>query len=216
MIMYYIIFTEIRTSTDIENKWLFISSAIFLFHFLTSCITGGTTAFTGNVGMIKKMYLPKEVLVLAKAISSMIICIIGNGIVIAIMIITSYPINWIYVLTLPFLLILAFIFGLGCIFLLSSITVYIRDVQYALNSLAIALFIMTPMRYMAEDATGIVGTIIWYNPLTYYIEWNHQILYWGVSPNIYYVLMCILISIVTMIIGYAAFRKLKHGFVKRL
>lgn len=149
MAMYYIIFTEIRVDPHIENRWMFISSAIFLFHFLTSCITSGTTVFTGNAGMIKKMYLPKEILILARATSSMIVCIIGNIVVICLIIITSYPLDWMYVLTLPVLLALSFLFGIGCILLLSSVAVYVRDIQYALGSLGIALFIMTPMRYMA-------------------------------------------------------------------
>lgn len=216
MIMYYIIFSEIRTGSNIENKWLFISSAIFLFHFLTSCITGGTGAFTSNVNMIKKMYVPKEIFVLSKAISSMIICLIGTVIVMIAMIVTSYPMDWTFVLTLPLLLFLSFIFGIGCIFFFSSITVYIRDIQYALGSLGIALFVMTPMRYMASDAEGLLATLIWYNPLTYFIEWDHQILYWGIAPSINYIVASLILSILALFVGYATFRKLRRGFVKRL
>ena len=216
MIMYYIVFSEIRSESGIENRWLFIGSAIFLFSFLTSCITGGTNAFTGNAGMIKKMYIPKEILVLSKALSSMIVCIIGNLIVILVMIVTSYSIDWIYVFTLPLLLLFALVFGIGCTFFLSSIAVYVRDIQYALGSVGIALFILTPMRYMAEDATGLLGTIIWLNPLTYFIEWNHQILYWGIAPSLDYVSICAILAFVMLIIGYVVYRKLKSGFVKRL
>ena len=74
MVMYYIMFTEVRSGSSIENRWLFIGSTIFLFNFLTGCIVGGTNVFTGNVGLIKKMYMPKEILVLARTISSMIVC----------------------------------------------------------------------------------------------------------------------------------------------
>ena len=216
MIMYYIIFTEIRGDGGIENKWAFISSAIFLFHFLTSCRTGGTSAFTGNAGMIKKMYLPKEILVLSKAISSMIVCLIGYAVVIIVLIITAYPINFLYLLFLPLILLLAFVFGVGCIFMLSSIAVYVRDIQYALGSVGIALFIMTPMRYMASEATGILSVLIWYNPLTYYIESVHDIIYWGTVPGPMNLGMCTILAIAMLIAGYAVFRKLRHGFVKRL
>ncbi|MBE6526662.1 MAG: hypothetical protein E7Z63_02690 [Thermoplasmata archaeon] len=216
MLMYYVIFTEIRTSTSIENRWVFISTAIFLFHFLTRCIVGGTNAFTGNAGMIKKMYLPKEILVLANAISAMIVCIIGYFIVLVTLVITGYPIDIVCLLTLVPLLILAFIFGVGCIFLLSSLTVYVRDIQYALGSMGIALFVLTPMRYMASDATGILLEVIWLNPLTYYIEWVHDILYWAEMPGTIYIMMCPLLSVSMLLVGYLVFQKLKRGFVKRL
>jgi len=216
MLMYYIIFTEIRTGSNIENRWIFISTAIFLFSFLTHSITSGTNVFTGNAGMIKKMYFPREILVFANAISSMIVCLIGYGSVMIMLVITQYPINWLYVPLLLPLFIISFLFGIGCIFLLSSIAVYIRDIQYALGMIGIALFIMTPMRYMASDATGILSTLIWYNPLTYYIETVHDILYFGQMPSTFYLIMCTTLSILMLVLGYMTFKKLKHGFVKRL
>lgn len=216
MLMYYIIFTEIRAESSIENRWVFISTAIFLFTFLTHCITGGTNAFTGNAGMIKKMYFPREILVLANIISSMIVCVIGYLVVLLVLIVTNYPLDFMCVLMLPVLLALAFIFGTGCTFFLSSITVYIRDIQYALGMIGIALFIMTPMRYMASDATGILSTLIWYNPLTYFVEVAHDLLYFGTFPDTYNLCMCLVLSIAMLCIGFIVFRKLKHGFVKRL
>ena len=217
MLMYYIIFTEIRTGpSSIENRWLFISTAIFLFSFLNHCVVGGTGAFTGNAGMIKKMYIPKEIFVLANAISSMIVCIIGTSVVFVAMIFINYPINIHSLLILPVVFLLAFIFGIGCIFLLSTITVYVRDIQYALGSIGIALFIMTPMRYMAADATGLLSTIIWYNPLTYYIESIHEILYFSQLPDAYDMLMCVLLACFTLILGYSVFYRYKNGFIKRL
>lgn len=216
MVMYYIIFTEIKTSTSIENRWVFLSTAIFLFTFLTHCITGGTRVFTGNTAMIKKMYLPKEILVLANAISSMIVCLIGYAVVLIALTIASYPLDVMCVLLLLPLLALTFIFGIGCLFLLSSLAVYVRDIQYALGSIGIALFVMTPMRYMASEATGVLSVLIWYNPLTYFVEFVHDILYFSQMPNMFYVLMCTILAFAMLIIGYTVFRKLKHGFVKRL
>ena len=214
MIMYYIIFTEIRES-HIENKWAFIGVAIFGFHFLTSCIVRGTGAFIGQAGMIKKMYFPKGILVFSKIISSMIVCLIGYAIVLIVLVVTRYPLEWHYVLYLPLIIILMAIFGSGCVFF-PSITVYVRDLQFALGSMGIILFVLTPMRYMAEDATGIRATLIWYNPLTYYVEVLHNILYWGTAPNYFHLLMCFILAFASLAIGYATYKLLKHGFVKRL
>ena len=216
MIMYYVVFTEIRGDTGIENRWVFISTAIFLFHFLTRCIVGGTAAFTGNAGIIKKMYFPKEILVFSTAISNMIVCIIGYSVVLLMMLLTSYTIEWKCILVMLLLLLLSFMFGIGCIFILSSIAVYVRDIQYALGSIGIALFIMTPMRYMASDASGMLSVIIWYNPLTYYIEVAHDLLYWSVLPNDTMMITCCCLSFVSLILGYAVFHKLKRGMVKRI
>ena len=216
LIMYFVVFTEIRNVESIENAWVFIGVAIFTFNFMVSCITGGTSVFINNATLMKKMYFPKEILVLSRTISSMIVCMIGNTIVIIAMILTSYEIVWYYVLYMLPILVLVFIFGVGCIFLLSSLTVYIRDIQFVLGPMSIALFMLTPMRYMADQATGLVRDIIWYNPLTYYVEIIHDILYWGISPNPAYMIMCVLLSASIFCIGYIVFLKLKSGFIKRL
>ena len=216
MLMYYVLFNELVVGEEIENRGIFISVAIFAFHYLTSCIVGGTNAFTGNANMLKKMYLPKEVLVLSKAISSMIICVIGYCIVLSVLLITAYPVDLYCLLMLPVILLFVFLFGIGCIFFLSTVAVYVRDIQYALGPLGIAFFVLTPMRYMASDAQGIIGEIIWINPLTYYVESLHDILYWSMMTSSYNLIMCSLLSVLALFIGYILFRKMKHGFMKRL
>ena len=216
MLMYYLDFTEIRENTSIDNAWVFISTAVFLFHYLTHCIVAGSTAFIGNASTLKKMYIPKEILVLSASISSMIVCLIGYSVVMVLLIVTTYPINIVSILCFPVILILSFFFGTGCIFALSSLATYVRDVQYVLGSLTLAFFVLTPMRYMASDATGLVGILIWYNPLTYYIEVVHDIFYWGVLPNSFNMLVCTILSVVVFVMGYVIYRMLKHGIVKRL
>lgn len=214
--LYILLFGELQQSTDIDNRGIFICVSLFLFFFLTDCIVGGTRAFTDNANMIKKLYVPKEILVLAKVLTSLIICTVGYFIVLVYLIFVSYNIDILCVLLLPLLIVLSFIFALGCVFLLSTLTVYVRDIQYVLSSLSIAFFVLTPMRYMASSAQGLMATIIWFNPLTYYIEAAHDLLYWCTIPDSSTIIICVSLSFVMFIIGYLVFRVLKHGFVKRL
>lgn len=216
LLMYYVIFSELHSGGGIENKGVFISVAIFGFYYMTSCIVGGTDAFIGNAALIKKMYIPKEIFVLSKAISSMIVCLIGYSIVLVGMFIIGYPMDWLTISLLPVIIILMFFFGIGCIFFLSSITVYVRDIQYALGPMGIAFFVLTPMRYMATDVDGLLADILWCNPLTYYVESFHYLLYWGTVPPMEYISTCAVISLLFTCTGYLVFRKLKHGFIKRL
>jgi len=146
----------------------------------------------------------------------LIICLVGYCIVLIYILFVSYNTDILCILLLPLFIALSFIFALGCVFLLSSITVYIRDVQYVISSLSIAFFVLTPMRYMASDAQGLMSTVIWYNPLTYYIEATHDLLYWCTVPDLTTFIICTSLSFTMFIIGYLTFRFLKRGFVKRL
>jgi len=112
-----------------------------------------------------------------------------------------------------------FTFSLGTIMLTSSISVYSRDFQYLITALARILFWVTPIIYeigSRAGAGGILYTIIWLNPLTYYIEGLHDVIYRGEIPGIEILLGCVIISIVMFTIGAFVFDKLKDGFAERL
>ena len=215
IVLCYILFKELKTST-IDNYILFISSGVFAYSMLVSGITGGGNLFIGNSGMIKKMYFPREILAIISAISASIIMIIGYTIVGLIIILTGHEINFI---TIPFVILVllcTFVFHIGCSLLLGTITVYVRDIQHLLNSITIVFFICTPIRISISEATGVIANIYAINPLTYFIEPLHQLIYYGNIPDLLILSIMILLSIVIFFSGYVVFCKFKHGFVERL
>ncbi len=183
---------------------------------LTSGISGGGSLFTSNSGMIKKMYFPKEILAISSAFSAAIVMIVGYVFVILLVVVTGYPINPVACLFIPFIMILAVLFYMGCGLLLGSVAVYVRDIQYVLGSMSIVFFICTPIRTTMANATGLISTIYSLNPLTYFIEPMHQIIYGASVPDPMMLIMAALVSIIVFVAGYAVFLKLKRGFVERL
>jgi len=214
MIIYYVVFTEIRQNA-MPDFWIFISSAIFPFSFMVSNLTNGCGCIISNGSLIKKVYFPRAIVVLAQVISSFIILLIGLSLVIVAIIITGYPINF-SIGMLPIIILLMLAFTIGYTLALSAITVYVRDIQYFLSSMSVAFFFVTPMYFMAEEATGLLQTIIWLNPFTYFIEPIHQIVYSGSMPNAIIVVVCVILSIASMTLGCIIFKKLEKGFVERL
>lgn len=215
ILVYYIAFTEIRTSS-IPDFWVFIASGIFPFNFMLSNLTGGAGAVVSNSGLVKKMYFPREILVFAHVISNFIVMVIGYSIILVAIFISGYGFNLSALAVLPLLLIVMAMFSMGCALLFSSLTVYVRDIQYTLMSISMVFFFLTPMYFMGSDATGILSRIIWMNPFTYFVESFHSIVYLETIPDVGILMMCLLISIVSFAIGYAAFARLKKGFAERL
>ena len=214
MIVYYVVFTEIRIN-KIDNYWVYLASGLFPFSFMVSNIIGGASTFVNSSGMIKKMYFPREILVLSQLISSFFVMVVGIIIVMVLMIIIGVPITIYAIMIIPFSgLMLLFIFGLEL--LLSSLTVYIRDLQYALNSLSMVLFFMTPMYFTTNELSGVLNTIVWINPLTYYVESFHNSIFYGSFPTTYVSIMCLILPIVSLTIGIFVFNRLKNGFPERL
>lgn len=212
--VYYIAFTEIKHN-DMSDFWIYLTSGLFPFSYMLSNLIGGSTSITGNAGMIKKMYFPREILVLSQTISSFIVMLIGFCVVIVAILLSGHSIGY-SILLFPIFLILMFIFVTGYVLLFSSITTYVRDMQYVLNALNMVFFFMTPMYFTVGSASGLLGIIIWINPFTYFIEVFHHILYWGTMPNESLIFATIVLSIGSVIVGSVVFNKLKKGFAEKL
>ena len=215
LVVYYVVFSTIREG-GLPNFWIFLSSALFPFNFMISNLTAGSGTIVGNAGMIKKMYFPREIIVFARVISSFIVMMMGYAVIIVMIILSGYQLNIESIIMLPIFLLLMFLFSIGYCLFFSSLTVYVRDIQYLLNSISIVFYFMTPMYFEASSVTGLFGTLIWMNPFTYFVEAYHQIVYFGVIPEAKIIAACIILPIVTMIIGFAVFNKLKRGFAERL
>ncbi|WII09732.1 ABC transporter permease [Methanomassiliicoccales archaeon LGM-DZ1] len=213
--VYYVVFTEIRKSA-ISDFMVYVLSAMFPFSFMTQNLTGGASAITGNSGMVKKIYFPREILVFAQTLSTFLIMLIGYSVSLILIAATGFSLDWVSMLFVPAVLILELIFVTGYVFLFSSLTVYSRDVQYVLNSISMVFFFMTPMYFFADEATGLLNALIWINPFTYFVEALHSAVYFGEPPDAWVISMCLLLALFALVLGYAVFRRLKRGFAERL
>lgn len=214
MCVYYVVFNTIRPN-HIPEFWVFLSSGLFAFTFMVGNLNRGPAAITSNAGLVKKMYFPRSILVLAEVVSSFIIMLIGYGIVFAGILIIGFDIGA-SIVALPLVFLSMVIFVVGYVLLLSSITVYIRDLHYLINSLSMVLFFITPMYFSMDDISGVLTYIVAINPFSYYVEAYHQIIYYGVFPDTTIILVCTVVPIVMFIVGLLVFRKLRRGFAERL
>ena len=214
MFVYYIVFTQIR-SNPIPEFWIYLASGLFPFTFMTSNLSGSAGCIIGNSGMVKKMYFPREIIVLAQVISTFIVMLIGYVMVLGLVLISGHTMT-ISLLMLPVLMILTLVFVTGYSLILSAITVYVKDVQHLIGSITLAFFFITPMYFTIDDTAGLLNMIVWINPFTYFIESYHQIVYYGHLPEAWIIVVCTTLSIMFMTIGTLIFKKLKKGFVERL
>ena len=214
LFVYYIAFDQIR-STPIHDFWVYLASGLFPFNFMINNLTGGSACIVSNAGMVKKMYFPREIIVLSQVISTFIVMLIGYSVILIAIIATGYGIG-ISLVMLPVMFILTFTFTLGFVLIFSALTVYVRDVQYFLSSISLIFFFLTPMYFLSNSITGLFSIIVSINPFTYFIEAYHDIMFYQTFPDMLHLSMTIIISVLSITIGYLIFRKLKTGFAERL
>ena len=165
--------------------------------------------------MVKKMYFPRSILVVSQLISNYITTLIGYAVVLLAIYLAGQEIN-IYILLLPIVLILIFLFVLGYSLFFSALTVYLRDIQYFLSTVSIVFYFMTPMYFTLDSISGTLRTLVYLNPFTYYVDALHQIVYYAQVPKTMTMLVCIFLPVVSIVVGSITFNKLKKGFAERL
>jgi len=215
ILLFYIVF-ESFMGRDIPHYWAYLCIGMFPFAFMSNNLIGGVSNITSNGGMIKKMYFPREILPLSQVAYTFIVFLIAYSIVAVLMLITGFPLSSKGLPALPFIILTMFAFSFGTILLTSAISVYSRDFEYLITALARILFWVTPIFYTTDSLTGVLSTIVWLNPLTYYVEGLRDIVYIGIMPETELLIMCTIISAVMLAIGAYVFERLKDGFAERI
>jgi ABC-2 type transport system permease protein len=150
--------------------------AIFIFTGLTSwqlfsdIVIGGTGSIVGNGGLIKKIYIPREVFPLSVVGSALFNFMIQLGILLAFTAVRhDFPTGdrWGYFLLA---LVVTIIFATALALILSAVNVYLRDVQYLVEILLMILFWASPIVYswslVYPKISETLQTIYLANPMT--------------------------------------------------
>jgi ABC-2 type transport system permease protein len=213
--IYYLVFSQIRANY-IDSFWIYLATGLFPFNFMMTNLTKGANCIVSDAGIVKKIYFPREILVLAEIITSLIIFFIAYAVTLIAMLAVGYEFHLQSLIYVPLAIILMTIFSTGCVLLFSSLTVYAHDVQIFISTINILFMFMTPMYFMIDEVSGLFRTAVLCNPFTYFVEMFHDTLYRGITPEPSSIILCTLISLIFFVIGWASFNKLKHGFAERL
>lgn len=121
-----------------------------------------------------------------------------------------------YILFYPFILAIQFLLVLGTSFIISSITVYLRDIQHFIGVLLQLLFYAAPVVYSPSTIPNEFRWILNLNPMTYVINGYRDIFYNQVMPDMQGLGIVFAVSIVLCVCGYFVFNKLQKGFAEQL
>ena len=105
-----------------------------------------------------------------------------------------------------------FLYTLGISFLVTSLSVYIRDTLYILGVILQILFFMTPIFYPISAVPEQFRIYLQLNPLTVMIEEVRKIFIFGQLPDWTFFLLSLIIGGIVFQLGFAWFYKTKKGF----
>lgn len=214
MTVLYVVFSKLFRF-DIENYALYILSGQIIFNYYQSATTDAMMAILGNGALIKKVYLPKYMLVLAKIISGAV-NLLASFIALLVIILVSgssipKTVGWVI---LPFGFLIVFSFGAGL--MLAAVTVRFRDILHLYGVFCTALFYLTPVIYPLSILPDYMVKFVSYNPLTRFVDLFRRIILDGYPPLWQDTAVCAGYACLMLAIGAFIFKKRQKHFIMEI
>ena len=191
--IWYFVFHRAGLLRDaMPRYWAYLLSGMLVYQFICAAIVEGAGAIRRNAGIVRKVYLPLEILVVAGVTVKFVEFLIQLAVALVLLAAMHQgegnaafaPVKTLIVL--PAALVLVYLFALGVALPLSAWTVIYRDLDHIINLALTALFYITPVfwaPYMLWNVKH--GWLIVLNPISNLLELFHGPLYWGTWPANY-------------------------------
>lgn len=212
--VYAIIFPIIMRN-NIENYTVFMVCGLIPWTYFANVINRSSFVMVENGNIIKKVYFPREILPISIVTSETVTFVISSIIILLFVLGSGMGLS-IYILLYPLLLLAQYIMQIGFSLIVSSITVYFRDLQHFIGVFLQLLFYATPIVYSLQTIPEELRWILKLNPMTYIIEGYRNIFYYQQMPDVGQIFEVIVLGIIITIIGYLIFNKLQKRFAEEL
>ena len=195
ILIYSLVFTVVFHN-NMPNYYIYLMAGILPWTFFSDSFGQGTGAIIYNAEMVKKIYFPREVLVIAEVFAKLINMLL-SFIVMAFFLIISGMGFSIQLVLLPVIIFIELLLCLGFAFFASS----------AFFSFAL---------YTLDGVNSQLKYLLYINPFTLVMNCYHDILYYHRWTAPIELLIPFLEGVLVMIVGYIVFNKSKKHFAEEL
>lgn len=201
--------------------FIFLTTAVFPWNFFSLSVSNSVMCIQENNSLIKKLYFPREVIPLSIILANLINFILSFILILPLFYMFGLRFNT-YILFLPLIIILEFVFTVGISLIFCSLQVYFRDVKYIVEILLLLWFYLTPIFYPLDlilDISKLFFKFYMLNPLAQIITLYRISLLESYIYNLpkelnlsYMIFNSITVSLIIFFLGLYSFKKLELRF----
>lgn len=171
LLIYFIVIGQfLGAARNIPQFAIFVFSGLTAWGFFLEMVNGGTGTIVANAGLIKKVYLPREVFPLATVGTAAVNSTVQFAILTIAVVVTGQIPSIGALVYLPAAILLLLVYGLAAAMLLSALNVYMRDIQHLIEVATFLAFWASPIvysyAYVANAVSGWILEVYLANPVT--------------------------------------------------
>jgi len=224
----YVVFVSLILSVKTPDYPLFILSAILPWKWFTASLTDASQSVVSQGALIKQIQFPKLVLPVAATTAAVVGFVFGLVPLAGIMLLYPHRISA-FVLFIPVVALVQYVFSLGTAFLVAAVNVFFRDLGNVLRHALRLWFYLSPGLYSLSvldssatfQANPILRTLAHLNPFAVLFEAYRAIIYGKPdasphAPDLSSLLNLLIASLVLLAIGTIVFKRLEPQYAKVL
>ncbi len=212
MLIMSFVFSHIMKVQDLGVPYpVFIYAGLLPWIFFATSLGATMGILVENSSLIKKIYFPREVLILSVLCAKAFDFFLSFLILVVLMVFMKVNVPLFILMVIP-VFIIQFMFMFGLSLLLSMMNLFYRDVQYFFNLILTLWFYLTPVLYAVEFFPLQYRWIFRLNPMAVFINAYRNILFNADWPNFASLAIGVGISLFLFVIAYTLFKKLEGVF----
>ncbi len=200
-----------ETTADRIEFAVMMFTGMVLFSVFSDTISRAPLAISSRPNYVKKVVFPLEALVASELYASIVL---GSASLLVLLVAIAVVHGGFAVTAIAFPLVLPplVLLTLGASWLISALSVFVRDIATSIGVVVTMLFFLTPVFWQVpEDPTG-VQLLVWLNPMAVLVEAARDCLLRDLWPSPLRLSLVYVVSVAIAIIGFAWFRHSKRGF----
>lgn len=199
------------TGETTANFALIVFSGLITFNVFSETVNASPRLILANANFVKRVAFPLEVLPLVRVTAALSQAAVSLGVLVVALVAFGAPPGW-TALLLPLVWLPLALFALGLSFLLSSLGVFVRDLEQVIGVAVTALFFGSAIFYPVDRVPEPARRIIEWLPTAVFVEDTRRVMLYGATPFRAQTAVVACVGLAVALLGFACFMRSKRAF----
>lgn len=214
ILIYYIVFSFVFAK-DIPNYGFYIFSGIIIWLYFQESSKSGLRVIRMKRYLLENINFNRLDVFYASILTSLISFIVNISVLIFLMIIMGITPTWKYIYY-PIFIFNLIILSLGVGLILSTISVYYKDIKQFWDLILLLMFWINPIFFAKQKIFNMFPSLLYANPLAGIIINSRDVLMYGKEPDWFLAAYGYFYAIVILLIGLWSFKKFFHKAIEKV